>query len=467
MLDKIQQLLHLFSWQPFDTNTEQGRANERHRRILWTTLASGFAKFTGILTSIITIPLTFHYLGVERFGLWMLFNTLVIFFNFADIGIGYGLISLIADAKGKNDQRKIQTYIASSLVTLSVFSFVLSVIFLIVYPLIKWEQVFNVISPQAIEESYPAVFIFGWGLILSIPLNIIQKILSSLQRGFAANGWQGLASLLSFLGIISSIYFQATIEWLVFSLVGLPLLVMLFNNIWFFYFSKNALGLQIKLCDWEIVKQLLTKGSTFFVLHFFGAIAISIDNILIAQWLGASAVSSYAVSEKLFSVISLIILLFILPLWAAYSEAFAKGDLKWVKNTLKRSIILSLSISSCLAVILILFGQNLMWLLMNKAVEIPTMLLLGFGIWKIVEALGMTLSIFLNGAHLVSQQAITSIFWAIASIFIKITFLKWFGIIGIIWGSVVAYSVFVLLPFLYFTRSKLTEINLSNDLKRQ
>lgn len=455
MLLKIRFLLELFSWHPFEIDTEEGRSKERYRRILWTTLASAFSKLTGVLTSIVSIPLTFNYLDSERFGLWMLFNTLVVFFNFADFGVGYGLLNSIADAKGKDDQNAIQRYIASGITILWAISLLLIVTFFAIYPFIEWEKVFNVSSQLAINESYSAIIVFAICICLAIPLNIIQKIQSALQRGFAANLWQGIASLTSFIGILLSVYLKLNLMWLVFSLLGLPLLINLLNNIWFFYLSRNRLILNIQLSHWNIIKEILNKGSLFFVVYFFGAVAISMDNLLIAQWLGASAVSNYAVTEKLFSFISLIILLFILPLWAAYSEAFARGDQTWIKKTLKRSILMSLGISSCLSLLLVMFGERLIWLLMNKNVDIPVMLLIGFGIWKIVEAIGMTLSIFLNGANMIHQQAIASIFWAFASITIKIILIHYFGIIGVIWGSWIAYTFFILFPFIYFTKTVL------------
>jgi len=453
MLLKIRFLLALLSWHPFETDTEEGRSKERYRRILWTTLASAFAKFTGVLTSIVTIPLTFNYLDAERFGLWMLFNTLVAFFTFADFGVGYGLLNSIANAKGKDDKNAIQTYIASGITILWVIAFLLILIFLALYPFIKWEKVFNVSSQLAIEESYSATIVFAMCIFLAIPLNIIQKIQSALQRGFAANLWQGIASLASFIGILSSVYLKLNLMWLVFSLLGLPLLINLLNNLWFFYLSHNRLALNMQLSHWKIIKEILTKGSLFFVLYFCGAFAISMDNLLIAQWLGAAMVSHYAVTEKLFSFISLIILLFILPLWAAYTEAFSRGDQTWIRKTLKRSIVMSLGISSCLSLLLIIFGEQLIWLLMNKNVEIPLMLLIGFGVWKIVEAMGMTLSIFLNGANAIREQAIVSICWAFASVTIKIILINYIGIIGVIWGSFIAYTLFMLFPFIYFTKN--------------
>lgn len=454
MLLKIRFLLALLSWHPFETDTEEGRSKERHRRILWTTLASGFAKLTGVLASIITIPLTFNYLDAERFGLWMLFNTLIAFFNFADFGVGYGLLNSIANAKGKDDQQAIQTYIASGMTILWMIAFLLMLIFLTIYPFVQWEKVFNVSSPLTINESYHSALIFGIFIILTIPLNLVQKIQSALQRGFAANLWQGIASLASFIGIILSVYLKLNLTGLVFSLLGLPLLVMFFNNVWFFYLS----GLNLRLSHWQSIKEILSKGSLFFVLYFFAAFAISMDNLLIAHWLGAAAVSNYAVTEKLFSFISLIILLFILPLWPAYNEAFARGDQTWVRKTLKRSILMSLGISSFLSLLLIIFGEQLLWLLMNKTVEVPFMLLMGFGLWKIVEAMGMTLSIFLNGANMIRQQAVVAIGWAMFSITIKIILMNYFGIVGVIWGSLIAYIVCILLPFIYFTKAKLSEI---------
>ena len=62
---------------PFETKTERGRSKERLRRAALTTLASGVARAIGLLTSLISVPLTYRYLGPERYGIWMVLISIV------------------------------------------------------------------------------------------------------------------------------------------------------------------------------------------------------------------------------------------------------------------------------------------------------------------------------------------------------------------------------------------------------
>ena len=64
---RLQQIRLVMRFSAFDTTTEEGRSNERHRRILLTGLAAAFSKIVSVGTVFISIPLTLHYLGAERF----------------------------------------------------------------------------------------------------------------------------------------------------------------------------------------------------------------------------------------------------------------------------------------------------------------------------------------------------------------------------------------------------------------
>ena len=82
---------------PFDTATQEGRAKERHRRIVLSAIASAMAKIISITTALISVPLTLHYLGPERYGMWMTISSLAALLAFADLGIGNGMLNAIAD----------------------------------------------------------------------------------------------------------------------------------------------------------------------------------------------------------------------------------------------------------------------------------------------------------------------------------------------------------------------------------
>jgi len=67
----VPQVISVLRFKPFDTSTDDGRSKERYRRVVLTAGSSFVNKTVTILTGLISVPLTVHYLGAERYGLWM------------------------------------------------------------------------------------------------------------------------------------------------------------------------------------------------------------------------------------------------------------------------------------------------------------------------------------------------------------------------------------------------------------
>ena len=106
---KIAHLQSLFRLRPFETSTEGGRSKERFRRAALTTMASAIAKAIALLTGLISVPLTFRYLGAEQYGIWMVLVSLIAAMGFADLGIGNGLMNAVSEAYGKDAHRREST----------------------------------------------------------------------------------------------------------------------------------------------------------------------------------------------------------------------------------------------------------------------------------------------------------------------------------------------------------------------
>jgi hypothetical protein len=98
MLGKIKGL-----FTPHDTSTDEGRVAERNRRAKMTAMMSMLAKMISVATQLISVPIALHYLGPERYGMWIVLSTFVIMLGFADLGIGNGILNSVAAAKGRND----------------------------------------------------------------------------------------------------------------------------------------------------------------------------------------------------------------------------------------------------------------------------------------------------------------------------------------------------------------------------
>jgi hypothetical protein len=71
------QCLSILTLKEFDTGTPEGRSKERYRRVALTALSSGGAKAISVVTMLISVPRTLHYLRVERYGMWMTISSII------------------------------------------------------------------------------------------------------------------------------------------------------------------------------------------------------------------------------------------------------------------------------------------------------------------------------------------------------------------------------------------------------
>lgn len=434
------------SLRSFDTTTAEGRARERQRRALISSLVAMAAKVISVSTTLISVPLTLNYLGAERFGMWMTMSSVIAMLTFADLGIGNGLLNVIAEANGRDDSEAMRRYISSAAIVLVSIAAVVFIVFSIAYASVSWASFFNVHTPLAVAEAGPAAYVFVACFALNIPATMIQRVQLGLQMGFVASLWQGLGSIMALLAVLVVVRAHAGLEWLVLAFAGTPVIAAALNGT-FFFRERPYLLPRPSLANRLDAVKVLHIGFLFFVLQVAVAMAFLSDNVIIARILGASAVSAYAVPDKMFSVIPLIFSMLMTPLWPAYSEAIARGDGFWVRQILRKSVIASFLISVPLSLGLIIFGPRLLSAWLGHAVTPPLTLLLGMGLWKVLESLGNSLGAFLNGANVVRMQVVVSSTMALCAVVLKLILVRSFGVSGAVWATLLAYSLLVLVPY--------------------
>lgn len=430
-----------------DYSTEQGRSDERHRRVLWSAVASIMAKVLSVLTALISVPLTLHYLGAERYGMWLTMSSLVAMLAFADLGVGNGLLNAVAQASGKDDRGGIKAYVSSGFLTLSGVAIVILLVFAAIYKVVEWPKVFNVKSVEAGAEAGPALAVFVVCFALAIPMGIVQRVQLGLQRGFLASLWQCLASVLGLLGVLLAIELKASLPWLVMAYVGTPLLAAMVNTVIYFGWTASAICPSWRSASVLASKRILKTGVLFLVLQIVVAVAYTSDGIIVAQLLGASAVADYAVPEKMFGVGSSILAMMLAPLWPAYGEALARGDHGWVRKTLKRSLYIGILASALVSSVLVLAGPRIMQLWVGGLMTPSLALLLGLGVWKVFETGGNALAVYLNGANVVGVQVVISIAMAITSVGLKLVLIPKLGVAGVPWATTIAFFVCAVIPY--------------------
>ena len=228
---RVRKLLILVRVRGFDISTEVGRSQERYRRAVLTALAAAFARSVSFLTVLVTVPLTLHYLGSERYGLWMTISSLMVFLGFADLGLGNGLMNAVSSAFGRDDRGAARTSVSSGFFMLLGVAVVLLGLFAALYGVIPWESVFKVSSPLAVKEAGPAVAIFVGCFALSLPAGVVQRVQMGHQEGFASQLWQALGSIIGLAAVIAAVYAELGLPFLVLAMSGGPLLATILNTI--------------------------------------------------------------------------------------------------------------------------------------------------------------------------------------------------------------------------------------------
>jgi O-antigen/teichoic acid export membrane protein len=356
MLDRTFSFLELFRFSPYDTSTEEGRSKERYRLIR---LAGGSSIFAGIMTSLlslISVPLSVGYLGKEQFGLWMVLNSLVVWIQLSDCGMSDGLVNALAEANGKKDRRAACAYVTTSLVVLSLISFILLGCLFLSYRYLPWQRILNLSSFENTLIAERCFVTLGFLFILNIPLSIVTKIFSAFQLSYITNAVQVLSSALSLIGLVAAIHFELDLPALVLIVAACPLLGNL--SLW--------LLLRRYLPWMRITSELLSRmalsriAKSSIPLSFYQIGVLLVNhavNIVLAQAVGLSIVADYQILLRLYLLVFSVGTVVARPFYPALREAFEGEDHSWVSASIRRVLILRIGFSTLLSLPLLFSGD--------------------------------------------------------------------------------------------------------------
>ncbi len=461
IVDRARSLKGLLRLTPFDTSTEQGRSRERYRRAALTTLSSVMSRAVTVSASLITVRLTVRYLGTERYGLWMTVTSVVSMLVFADLGMGNGLVNAISEAHGKDDDEAAQRYMSSAFFILLAIATLLLGIFSLAYPFVPWPHIFNVTSSTAVRESGPAVFVFVVCFLSNLPLDVVQRLQVGYQEGFATNSWRAVGSLLGLVNLIAAMRFGCGLPVLILSVVGGQLEGVVGNWIHEFGWTHRRMYPRWAYYDSAAAKKIMSIGIWYFVGQASAVLSVPVDNIIIAQIMDPDAVTRYSIPMRIFILVSTVSAMFVVPLWPAYGESLARGDIGWIRSTFRRSIFYNLAVFAPLSLVIAVLGKVLVRIWVGSAIPPPSYtLLFGMAVWAMCAVAVNTIGSCLSGINEVKFQALMGVAVAVAGVALKFFMARVFGLSGVIWASAFVYASGIAVTAIYVPK-RLARITLS------
>lgn len=416
-------------------------AQLRNRRIGRGFVSSVGQKATALAVSVITVPLTVHYLGEERYGLWIAISSVTGWLALSDLGLSSSLGLAISTAFGRNDLESARRDIASAFYALCGIAVLLCVGFIAASPVVAWSAVFKVRGALAQAELYPAIAAAFMLFVLSFPLSVANRVLTSYQEFVTANWWLIAGNILTLAVLYFACRIGAGLPLLVICSSGAPLMIAAAMTVWLFCFAKPALAPIPSLFNLGRARELMSKGWWFFLTGVTWSINSQTDIFIISHFRGSIEVTPYAVAARLFSYASILQIVLAGSLVPAYAEANARGDATWILKTLRRHLWLSGITTAAICAGLYIGGPFIIhhW---AGAAAIPSLSTLGWmAAWNVMLGVGYPIGSLLNGLGHTKGMTFYGGASAVLNVILSVWWIGRFGVAGVVAASAISFAV--------------------------
>ena len=184
----------------------------------------------------------------------------------------------------------------------------------------------------------------------------------------------------------------------------------------------------------------MNLGIKFFLLQIAGIVLYQTSNIIIAQLFGPTEVTPYNIAYKYLGIITMIMAILMTPFWSAYTEAWVKKDIEWIRNTFRKLKRLWIGLA-ILTAIMIAFSNVVYRMWVGKDIVVPLSLSITIGAYVIVNAWNVIYCLFFNGVGKIKLQLYTSIVDMILHVPLAIYLGKKLGPAGVILSVVILCSI--------------------------
>jgi len=320
------------------------------------------------LANLAMVPLTIHYIGKEKFGLWMVVSSLVIWMQLADLGVGNGLTNALAEAHGRDDQKAASGYISAALVASSAVAIISIVPVVLLSLWLPWNIILNLTNAELALLAAKCFLVTGIIFVLNIPLSLAGRALIAYQRGYLASATQLLSAVASLIGLLIAIILKLGMVWLVLLLSAGPMVGNLL-----------AWGILLKILPWlsidwravtrQAIHRVASSSIPLFLFQIGALLVNQLVNVIIAQVGTLKMVADYNIIFKIYILVFTIGISLSAPFYPAIREAYEKNEAHWVFRALHRVLLVRLGILLPAGICLLFFGDRIIQLWIGLPLE--------------------------------------------------------------------------------------------------
>lgn len=293
-------------------------------------IGSFLVKGWNCVVQFLLVPITLHCLTQYEYGVWLTVNSILVWIDQFDIGLGNGLRNKLAEAMAKGEKERAGILVSTTLFTL--IGVIVPVVLLAIALLheVDCYSLLNVdrnIVPNLNGLLAVLVALVGGTFVLKVIGNIYLGLQLPAVNNLLVVSGQTIALLLILLlslQDVHSLYAVAVVY------TASPLLVYALS--WPLTFHKYGfLSPSLRKFRKEELNGIFSLGITFFFIQVAGLVIFASSNILITNLLSPADVTVYQISYRYFSLVVMLFTLISAPLWTATTDAYTKHDMEWIR----------------------------------------------------------------------------------------------------------------------------------------
>lgn len=414
------------------TRSRADPGHERYRRAGMTASTAYIAKALTMLMSFVSVPLTVHYLGAERYGVWLTISSLLLWVALTDFGLaGNALVNVLSEAIGNNDRGSALHYTASAFWGLVIIALVIGVVFTVAFYFIPWRAVFRVSDATSTQELEATCALVLALFVINLPFSLVRSLYYAHQDGYVGNIWSIVSGVVSLLGLIVVTRFQGGLPQLFIAVSGVPALVLFANAHYAFFLRYPWLVPAPSAVRWKCIRRLVKLGGKYMVMQLAALGIYESQAMIITQMLGPSKVVIFVVTFKLVTLPADLTYIGTVPFISAFGEAKARRDWNWIKGAFKHATFTSVIIGVPLAGALALASKPLILIWAGPSAVPDTYLIFWLFIYTVVGVSLMMAGQLLCGVERIEPLLLSVVLSAAGCVVLGILFAPWWGLSGV------------------------------------
>jgi O-antigen/teichoic acid export membrane protein len=392
-------------------------SKHRNTSILRTSFAAVFQRLAQLLSSLITLPVALHSLGMAGFGVWGAATSLAWLSGLLTLGFGSALITLIPRGIAAGQTAENRGYVTAALQGSTMLAAILLLGGLAV-------------RLAGVPLPHGPFLVVCIALILNIPLCVSFELWLALQKGHMAALWSTVQTLLALAFIVLGAFAGAGVTLMVAAIYGAMLLGNAGSLAHVLYLHHHIRP--YRQLSPGALRIVLAQGGLLFAVTITTTCATAFDNVMALAWLGPAAAAQMAVVMRVCMTATGLVGAVTQPFWPSFADAFAASDQAWARRMLKAGTTAVLILSLCGSGLIVAFGAPALRWWLHQDMHFSTPLLWAMAAWITATTLTYVPGALLNASLKLKPQIVLLSIAAIAGFGLKFVSARHFGVTGIL-----------------------------------